>query len=187
MVDVAPVVTCRASSSGRGCEVFKIGGSMTTYPETRIRTHRSLAHSTTVMLDLTNMLHGVCYHNAKAISRDVNPETAIHDSWQANISNCTQPSVLACQYRTAEARPTRLWDVKNGILKSGIATVENYLAVSYCWDEWPKKDDERLLKKLKELSERLKVRYFWVDRWCVLQDCAVDKAQEIPRMQEYYT
>ncbi|KAG8169790.1 hypothetical protein KVR01_000535 [Diaporthe batatas] len=39
---------------------------------------------------------------------------------------------------------------------------------------------------LARLSHRLGIRYFWVDRWCIDQASEDDKAQEIPRMRDYY-
>ncbi|KAG8160027.1 hypothetical protein KVR01_010664 [Diaporthe batatas] len=41
--------------------------------------------------------------------------------------------------------------------------------------------------KLRKLSQRLGVRYFWVDRLCIVQRNDADKELEIPRMREYYT
>ncbi|KAK2607035.1 hypothetical protein N8I77_005744 [Diaporthe amygdali] len=62
----------------------------------------------------------------------------------------------------------------------------HYLALSYCWEEWPENNNDALKAKLKELSRRLSVRYFWVDRWCIRQHDDADKAREIGRMREYY-
>ncbi|KAI5917148.1 hypothetical protein F4810DRAFT_697736 [Camillea tinctor] len=94
-----------------------------------------------------------------------------------------QPAVFECRHGRAIVQLTRLYDANDRIEKSGLHP-EHYIALSYCWREW--EDDDALKNKLAGLSERLKIRYFWVDRWCVDQEDEVDKAREIHRMGEYY-
>lgn len=59
--------------------------------------------------------------------------------------------------------------------------------MSYCWEEWPKDNNDALKAKLKDLSRRLAVRYFWVDRLCISQLDDAEKAREIAKMRDYYT
>ncbi|RSL70857.1 hypothetical protein CEP53_001736 [Fusarium sp. AF-6] len=118
-----------------------------------------------------------------------NPGTSIHPSWTNNVASVTQPAVLQCQHRRATASPTRLYDAHDRVTTTDISSSDikplHYIALSYVWTEWT--DDEALKDKLAEISERLGIRYFWVDRWCVNQDEEEDKAREIPRMQDYYS
>lgn len=115
-----------------------------------------------------------------------NPQLALHPSWLGTIFSATQDAVLRCQHRRANAQPTRLYDAHEDSIKHGIRP-NHYLALSYCWEEWPKDNDDALKAKLKELSQRLAVRYFWVDRLCINQQEDVEKAREIAKMRDYYT
>ncbi|KAL2678795.1 hypothetical protein Neosp_009546 [[Neocosmospora] mangrovei] len=118
-----------------------------------------------------------------------NPGTSIHPSWINDLACVAQPAVLQCQHRKATATPTRLYDADDRLTTTSIPSSDeqplHYIALSYVWSEWT--DEEALKDKLQEISRRLGIRYFWVDRWCVHQDDEDDKAREIPRMQDYYS
>ncbi|POS70916.1 hypothetical protein DHEL01_v210687 [Diaporthe helianthi] len=45
---------------------------------------------------------------------------------------------------------------------------------------------QKLAVTLARVSQRLGIRHFWVDRWCIDQHSEDDKAREIPRMRDYY-
>ncbi|KIL84576.1 het domain protein [Fusarium avenaceum] len=113
-----------------------------------------------------------------------NPYLAVHDSWHGTISTVAQPAVFQCQQRKANTNPTRLYDAYKRVQTLN-SSPENYLALSYCWEEWP--DNKLLQDKLEGIARRLSIRYFWVDRWCIDQDSVADKAVEIKRMRDYYT
>lgn len=108
----------------------------------------------------------------------------LHKSWNTDIDTITQHAVYRCNNRKATAHPTRLYDTKEKTAKCGILS-ERYIALSYCWGDWP--DEEELKSELKRLSQRLEIQYFWVDKWCIIQNDDSDKAREIHRMGEYYS
>ncbi|KAF4469507.1 het domain [Fusarium albosuccineum] len=171
LVDIAPVAICRNSPLRNGCVMFETRRAGGADLQTEIRTTAPL-HS------LCNVIPGIIWKGRN------NPELAIHDSWHGEISAVAQPAVFHCQSRKATAKPTRIYDAHEKIQTEGIFP-ERYLALSYCWGEWP--NDQMLKDKLEELSRRLSIRYFWVDRWCIHQESESDKATEIKRMRDYYT
>lgn len=78
-----------------------------------------------------------------------------------------------------------------------------YATLSYCWGESQEfktttdnigsmmhcilmKDLPRTIRDAVEVTRRLRLRYLWVDAFCIIQNSAVDKAKEISRMAEIY-
>lgn len=172
MIDICPVYICRNDAIHNQCIVFETDETRTAMTPTDIR---------------TNMLLGAMHVRVEHITKGAinNPQIALHPSWHGDIFSATQDAVLQCQHRRANAQPTRLFDAHEETIKSGIRP-EHYLALSYSWGEWPVAKNDALTAKIKEMSRRLAVRYFWVDRWCINQHDDADKAREIKRMREYY-
>lgn len=175
IVDITPVATCRDTASSHGgstCCLWQPVGEVKSdwKPPKEIRTHKTKE-------DLRWILQ-----NRGGKQNDL----ALHDSWDGATTSQIAPAVMALQHRRATVNPTRLYDTEDATIEEGLR-VTHYIAISYCWSDWPKPDgDEMLRKKLKTLSAKLGVRYFWVDRWCVMQEKEEDKAREIPRMRDYY-
>ncbi|KAF5615431.1 hypothetical protein F52700_13401 [Fusarium sp. NRRL 52700] len=169
MVDIGPVAICRNNAQRDGCVMFATEKVDGTVLQTEIRI--------TAPLDLLRRVIPVIEWKGRN-----NPQLAIHESWSSEIS---QPAVFHCQQRKATIKPTRLYDAHKKVRITGAPPSEYYLAVSYCWEEWP--NNKILEDKLEELSSRLSIRYFWVDRWCIDQDSDSDKATEIKHMRDYYT
>lgn len=173
MIDIGPVSICRDDPTRNQCIVLETSERRTTIPPTEIRTNEALS---SMHFAVTSVIWK---------GRN-NPQLALHPSWHGEILSATQDAVLQCQHRRANTQPTRLYDAHENMVKKDVRT-EHYLALSYCWEEWPEDNDDALKAKLEELSRRLAVRYFWVDRMCVNQQDDADKAREIARMREYYT
>lgn len=165
MIDIAPISVCRLGPSWSSCFRTTLTADVTM----EIRGHEPPWR-------LPRNLDRIPYKSKQ------NPEIALHDSWVTDVLRIAQPAVFRCQDRGADIHPTKLYDAHNREVSSS-TQVRHFLALSYCWDEWK---DEILKDKLEELSRRLRIRYFWVDRWCIDQLDDADKAQEIPRMRGYY-
>ncbi|RYC82304.1 hypothetical protein BFJ63_vAg14791 [Fusarium oxysporum f. sp. narcissi] len=176
-VDITPVSVCQNDPAGNGCISFNW-----TQPEpsaTRIRMSMSPKEMFGYVGDTgPRSPKGYIYPN-----RDVNPYIAIHNSSYHDILSAVQPAVLHCCQRKAKVRPTRIYDAQDRVTKSHVEPAY-YLALSYSWDEWP--SDSTLKFKVGELSQKLGIRYFWVDRWCIDQDDDADKRREVPLMRGYY-
>lgn len=172
MIDVVPVALCRNDPARGRCSLLVTRAHKVKMP-TEIRA--------------CNPPLNLAMQMGRILDPDradrVNPDFALHSSWHGDISYAIQDPVLQCQHREATGRPTRLFDVSNSTVQVGIQP-SHYLALSYCWDEWP--SDETLKKKLYTLYERLAIRYFWVDKFCIDQKDNADKTREIPRMRSYY-
>ncbi|KAF5545949.1 hypothetical protein FMEXI_5865 [Fusarium mexicanum] len=176
-VDIVPVMVCENTPDGSGCNPFS--WAEPTSSPTRIRIAMSPKDMLWYIGDTgTNSYRGKISENEIA-----NPDVAIHESWHIDIRHATQPAVLRCRHRKSRERPTRLYDAQERANKRHLGPVD-YLALSYCWHEWPVEDT--LKNKVGELSRKLGMRYFWVDRWCIDQDDAEDKKREIPHMRGYY-
>lgn len=106
--------------------------------------------------------------------------------------------------------PTRVIDVGLGdntasvklhITEKGETAM--YYALSYCWggvqshtlstrnlDAWKQGIIVAMLPKTLrdaiEVTRRLSIRYLWIDALCIIQESAVDKAQEIGRIRSVY-
>jgi hypothetical protein len=172
IIDIVPILTCWDSRSYDQCMFLEPGeGNVATLP-IKLR----MSQPVQSLADYIGYI--------KRAGRN-NPDLAIHHSWRDSILHNVQPGVLDCRFRPATTHPTRLYDAFEKIKRTNIKP-EYYLAISYCWDQWPEAEPEVLEAKLDELSRRLKIRYFWVDRLCVDQDDQDDKAREIPLMREYY-
>lgn len=169
MVDIGPVTLCRNHPTEDCCILFDTGREEVLGPQTRIK------FADADVQRVTEIAHR---------GRN-NPQIALHDSWHTDIQETTQPAVLRCQRKKAMSQPTRLYDSYERTIKCGIRP-HHYLALSYCWAEWPEEKEYALRDEIGELSQRLGIRYFWVDRWCIKQDDESDKAMEIPRMKDYY-
>lgn len=172
MIDIGPVSICRNDDTHNKCSVIETGRKRNAMPPTEIRQNMGLSR-----------LH-------RSVERIIrkgrnNAQLALHSSWHEDILFATQDAVQQCQHRKANAQPTRLYDAHEGKIKERIQ-VQNYLALSYCWGEWPEESNDALEARLKMLSKRLAVRYFWVDRWCINQQDEVEKACEIANMRDYY-
>lgn len=173
MIDICPVAICQNDTLRNGCAIFGTSRARARCLPTKVIPHEPL--------DYTYKQVDWAIHRGRN-----NPHIALHDSWHVDILSVAQGAVFRCQRRRANCQPTRLYDAHGGTTERGLHA-EHYLALSYCWEEWPNDDEDALLKwKLKELSQRLGIQYFWVDRWCVNQNDAADKAREIPRMRDYY-
>lgn len=176
MIDIGPVATCRNDSVRSRCTVLDARGQKTSVPPTETRTCMSPAH----------MARKVEYILAPGSAVRADPDLALHSSWHGDIACATQDAVLQCQYRKATVRPTRIFDAHQGMVTCEVRPTY-YLTLSYCWHEWLGDKNDQLLKaRLHELSRRLAIRYFWVDRLCINQGDDEDKAREIPRMRRYY-
>lgn len=173
MVDICPVSICQDDPTHNECVFLQTSENSTTIPPTEIRTNM-------VLKSMHNGVKSVIWKGRN------NPKLALHPSWHGEILSATQDAALQCQYRRANAQPTRLYDAHENMIKNKIRP-EHYLALSYCWEEWPEDNENALKAKLKELSRRLGVRYFWVDRMCINQQDDSEKAREIARMRDYYT
>lgn len=169
MIDITPVAVCRDSfGTGRCVFSWPRGASSTREQQKSVRTHKTVG-------DLVRVLDQV-HHRPR--------ELALHESWRRGINNMTQTAVLACRHRESTVNPTRLYDTKSKAVINGLG-ISHYLALSYCWDEW--NNEASLRETMSTLSERLGIRYFWVDRWCIDQSSEDDKAREIPRMRDYFS
>ncbi|GAW24057.1 hypothetical protein ANO14919_136360 [Xylariales sp. No.14919] len=182
ILDISPVVICRNSSTplNSQCAVFAQQPKQGTF-------NADLPAEIRSSISLQDVGATPEYVNRKGRN---NPNIALHSSWHNDILGVAQRAVLKCQYRSATVLPTKLYDATSRIVRtkdymSGTeAEPLHFLALSYCWEEWP--EDVSLKNHLFELSQRLGVRYFWVDRLCVNQNDAKDKAREVPRMRDYY-
>lgn len=172
MVDISPVAVCHKGPEDKPCIVLDTDKAGAAYAPIDIRAN----------MTMNSLYDSVGYILDKGRN---NPQLALHKSWDGGTSSVTQEAVLHCQHRRAATQPTRLYDAHEGKIKCGISP-QHYLALSYCWDEWPEHEDDGLKAKLKQLSQRLGVRYFWVDRWCINQDDLDEKSREIPCMHDYY-
>ncbi|KAG5743586.1 hypothetical protein H9Q70_013698 [Fusarium xylarioides] len=176
-VDILPVMVCENAPDGSGCLPFN-------WAEPQCSSTR-----VTIAMPLKDMFLYIgdtgtnSYRGAISGYKIANLDVAIHKSWYHEILHATQPAVLRCRDRASRERPTRLYDAKERVNKCNLGPVD-YLALSYCWHEWPVED--ALKNKVEELSRKLGIRYFWVDRWCIDQDDAEDKKREIPHMRAYY-
>ncbi|KAH8766050.1 heterokaryon incompatibility protein-domain-containing protein [Diaporthe sp. PMI_573] len=168
MIDITPVATCRDTPENGPC-VFSLtrGASAACEQRRSIRTHKTVG-------DLVRILDQLSTSPRKL---------ALHKSWLSGIDNVTQTTVLACRHRKSTVHPTRLYDTKSSTVVDGLG-VSHYLALSYAWNEWS--NEVSLRQTISSLSQRLGIRYFWVDRWCIDQNSEDDKAREIPRMRDYY-
>lgn len=168
MVDITPVAVCRDGPESDRCVfAWTRGASAAREQRKSIRTHKTVG-------DLVRVLEQVHYRPH---------DLALHESWCKNIESATQTAVLSCQHRRSTVHPPRLYDTQARAVVDGV-DVSHYIALSYCWDEWS--NELSLRQTLLSLSQRLGIRYFWVDRWCIDQDSGDDKAREIPRMRDYY-
>ncbi|KAF5676658.1 beta-glucosidase 2 [Fusarium circinatum] len=176
-VDITPVSVCQNDPAGNCCISFNW-----TEPEispTRIRMSMSSQQMVRYVDDSgPKSPKGYIYPN-----RDLNPYIAIHSSSYHDILSAIQPAVLHCRQRKAKVRPTRIYDAQDRVTKSDVEPAY-YLALSYSWNDWPL--ESTLESKVGELSQRLGIRYFWVDRWCIDQDDDADKRREVPLMRGYY-
>lgn len=168
IIDITPVAVCRDSPVTGSCVFSWAHGETSTHQQRKgIRIHKTVG-------DLLRILDQLHYRPR---------ELALHDSWRMGLKNVTQTAVLACKQRESTVQPPRLYDTKAMTVVDGLRA-SHYLALSYCWDEW--KNEASLRQTLASVSQRLGIRYFWVDRWCIDQDSEDDKAREIPRMRDYY-
>lgn len=168
MIDITPIAVCRDSPESDRCVfAWTRGASSARDQRKTIRTHKTVG-------DLVGVLDQV---------HDRPRDLVLHESWCRNLENVTQTAVLSCKQRRATVHPPRLYDTQARTVVAGLG-VSHYIALSYCWDEWS--NDESLRRTLASLSQRLGIRHFWVDRWCIDQDSGEDKAREIPQMRDYY-
>lgn len=172
MIDIGPVSICRNDDTHNKCSVFETRRKRNAMPPTEMRTNMELSR-------LHKMVQWGIRHGRN------NPQLALHSSWHEDILIATQDAVHQCQHRKANAQPTRLYDAHEGKIRKRIQA-QHYLALSYCWGEWPEENNDALEARLKMLSKRLAVRYFWVDRWCINQQDEVEKACEMANMRDYY-
>lgn len=175
MIDIDPVMIYRNHSLRDQCTALKALKKVPESLPTEVRP-----------TGLLNQIQ-VGIHSALVLGKkSMNPDIPLHQSWLSGLQRVTQPAVLRCKHRKAEVHPTRLYDTRGRNAKRGIRP-SHYLALSYCWDEWPEDSIDALRDRLHEISERLGIQYFWVDRWCIHQDDPKDKEREISRMRDYYT
>lgn len=168
IIDITPVALCQDSPESGLCVCsYAHGASATRKQRKSIRIHKTVG-------DLVRILDQLHYRPR---------ELALHDSWRRGLKNVTQTAVLACKHRESTVHPPRLYDTRAMAVVEGLR-VSHYIALSYCWDEWS--NEVSLRQTLASVSERLGIRYFWVDRWCIDQNSEDDKAREIPRMRDYY-
>lgn len=168
MIDITPVAVCwDIPETGRCACAWARGGSASREQRRDIRTHKTVG-------DLVRTLDQVVTR-----PRDL----ALHDSWRRDIEDVTQDAALACKHRKSTVHPPRLYDAEAWTVVDGLR-VSHYIALSYCWGEWS--NEESLRQTLASVSQRLGIKYFWVDRWCIDQGSEDDKAREIPRMRDYY-
>ncbi|KAF5604199.1 het domain-containing protein [Fusarium pseudocircinatum] len=176
IIDVTPVAICHDDPLNNRCTLLYTVGSVAKGLPTTIRINQSLGELATT----------IGYIEWKGRN---NPATALHASWADNLSHAIQPAVLQCRDRKALTQPTRLYNAhsKNRELLTEVQTEPpQYLALSYCWKEWPEKEDNALTVELEKISRKLAIQYFWIDRRCIDQNDESDKAREIPRMRDYY-
>ncbi|KAF2246056.1 HET-domain-containing protein [Trematosphaeria pertusa] len=115
-----------------------------------------------------------------------------------------------CPGKKAPTLPSRVIDVGSETKRGSVKLLVNstpckahYTALSYCWggsqqvtttkstlddhvtsipyDQLPKTIQDAVMA-----TRNLGISYLWADALCIVQDCAVDKAQEINKMGQIY-
>lgn len=59
---------------------------------------------------------------------------------------------------------------------------DSYVAISYVWSEFKKRNDGSMESAVERLSEKTKVMAFWIDFYCVNQKCAKHNEEQVPKM-----
>ncbi|KAL1883309.1 hypothetical protein Daus18300_000367 [Diaporthe australafricana] len=86
--------------------------------------------------------------------------------------------------QSANSMPTRIYDTRSGELRPPLR-FEKYIAVSYVWTQYSSVGD--IVEDMKHIIEATQINSLWIDRVCINQEDAQDKAREVPRMDEYYS
>ncbi|ETS88208.1 hypothetical protein PFICI_02036 [Pestalotiopsis fici W106-1] len=84
---------------------------------------------------------------------------------------------------TISMAPMKLWDCEHKRTISSAGRFVKYCCLSYVWTQI---SDDDLRNACKTIARETRVRYFWIDRWCIDQSNEEEKAKEVPRMGEYY-
>lgn len=115
----------------------------------------------------------------------------------------------ACPGAIENPLPTRVLDLGVQDLGSDVRLLESkgtcasYVALSYCWgilqgqalsetnlSQYRMRIQlsslPRTIQHAIQVTRALKVRYLWVDAYCIVQDCEQEKAQEISNMHHIY-
>ncbi|KXH25235.1 hypothetical protein CSIM01_04179 [Colletotrichum simmondsii] len=143
----------------------------------------------------------------RPLQRDVKTQKVF--SAAVRLYNKCRQDHRRCRYGRDALLPTRVIDVgtvESPTLKLFINDAEQegmYVALSYCWGgEQPgnlvrttlgrmtegirMEELEQTVRDAVVATQKLGFRYLWVDAYCIIQDCAQDKAKEIDDMALIY-
>lgn len=126
----------------------------------------------------------------------------------------THDAARCLRNRPPNLFPTRLLELKRVgpqlmfslVLKEDLPSDVSYMTLSHCWGKGDVTEKLRLLgstfnylremhpigtlpktfREACQFTERLGVRYLWIDRLCIIQDCTEDWNREAALMQDVY-
>lgn len=121
--------------------------------------------------------------------RDAKPKDEMEGAWESvgelEISPRAQETMEEVKRdKLATSIPTRIYDTRSDELRLPVR-FERYIAVSYVWTQYSSIKD--IVEDMRHIIEATQIDSLWIDRVCIDQEDAQDKAREIPRMDEYYS
>ncbi|KAF9878158.1 hypothetical protein CkaCkLH20_04196 [Colletotrichum karsti] len=100
-----------------------------------------------------------------------------------NVGHGLHPAARQSAPAHDRITPTRLLNGKTGAVEESMGRKLPYTTISHVWTITAGKDWPSFAS---QLWEKYGIQYIWVDSLCIDQSSIDDKANEIPRMAEYY-
>lgn len=135
------------------------------------------AGDVTSLGQMSNVVHPSPYSGLKDTGAGATPI-------QRSASLPTSGGVSVADAGGLGRAPTRLVRLVDGKVVTSPGWTK-YAAVSYCWNQWEKRDAE-LWREIIHTLHGSDIQYCWIDRWCIDQDDQKDKQKEVPKMGGYY-
>ncbi|KAI0505204.1 hypothetical protein F5B22DRAFT_533235 [Xylaria bambusicola] len=88
------------------------------------------------------------------------------------------------RHQMAGSTPTRIYDTRSNEVRPPVGR-ERYIAVSYVWKQYSRVED--IVEEIRPVIETTQISSLWIDRVCINQNDAQERASEIPKMDAYYS